>query len=152
MSHASYLSKVFNRKEQDKAISDIKKLIKEKELVFDGFIVTGISGITMGSILSRILRKDLVIVRKADDGTHSSYKVENYKHGKRYIFLDDLIASGTTYKNVKIMLSVCESDIWLYGIRLNNIKSNIIGGIMYDPMYSDTPEYWSIQKLNKKVK
>jgi orotate phosphoribosyltransferase-like protein len=149
MNHASYLTKIFNRKEQDIVISNIRKLIKEKELVFDGFIVTGVSGVAMGSILSRILRKDLVIVRKGGDGTHSSYNVENYKHGKSYIFLDDLIASGNTYQNVKKMFFICESNQWLYG-KLKKDKSKIIGGIMYDPCGSDTPEYWSIQKLNRK--
>jgi adenine/guanine phosphoribosyltransferase-like PRPP-binding protein len=149
MSHASYLSKIFNRKEQDKVISEIKQLIKEKELKFDGFIVTGISGITMGSVLSRVLRKDLVIVRKANDGTHSSYNVENYKHDKSYIFLDDLIASGATYKNVKKMLSICKSTRWLYG---DGKQSKIIGCIFYDPVGSDTSEYWTLQRVGKKIK
>ena len=149
MSHALYLSKIFNRKEQDKVISEIRQLIKEKELKFDGFIVTGISGITMGSILSRVLKKELAIVRKEGDRSHSSYKVENYKFGRSYIFLDDLIALGNTYKNVKTAFSICNSTRWLYG---EGTKSKIIGCIFFDPVDSNISEYWSLQRVGEKIK
>lgn len=129
MSHASYLEMVFIRKKQDKCIREIRELIKNKNLQFDGFVVTGVSGITMGSILSRLLRKELVVVRK-NEGTHSSYKVENYKHNKRYIFLDDLIASGETYKRVIETLEYAANSAWLYGVKTK--KSKIIGCIVYD--------------------
>jgi adenine/guanine phosphoribosyltransferase-like PRPP-binding protein len=147
MSHASYLSKIFDRKEQNKTVLEVKNIIKTKQLKFDGFVVTGVSGITMGSILSRLLKKELVIVRKVGDGTHSSYIVENYKHDKSYIFLDDLIASGKTYKNVKKMIYACDSKRYLYG---DGVKSKIIGCIFYDPTESDVSEYWTTQRANRK--
>lgn len=97
--HASYLNAIFIRKAQDKAIREMKVLVKN--IKFDGFIVTGVSGITMGSIMARSCRKKLIIIRKENDNdTHSYYDVENMDTG-RYIFLDDLIASGNTFRRVE---------------------------------------------------
>lgn len=150
--HASYLNKVFNRKEQDHTIREIKRILKEKNIVFDGFIVTGVSGIAMGSIVARAMRKDLVIVRKPKDGTHSSYNVENYKSNKKYIFLDDLIASGATLDRVKESLIECGNRAWLYGKLNKKNTSKLIGGIFYDGMFRTTGEginYLNLAKLNK---
>jgi pyrimidine operon attenuation protein/uracil phosphoribosyltransferase len=150
--HASYLRKIFNHKKQNKVVSDIKLLIKERELKFDGFVVTGVSGVAMGAILARSMRKELIIVRKDNDGTHSSYSVENYHHGKSYIFLDDLIASGRTYQNVKLSLDICRDKKYLYGDKNLTNKSKLIGAIFYDPTMGDNPEFWTLQRIGKKIK
>jgi len=104
--HTVYLKENFLRKEQDRTIRDMRKLIKNKNIQFDGFLVTGVSGIIMGAIIARLCKKDLVVVRKKDESEHSPYPVENYNPDKKYIFLDDLIASGSTYRRC---LSECKS-------------------------------------------
>ena len=153
MSHASYLDNVFIRKNQDKCIREIKKLIQNKNLEFDGFVVTGVSGIAMGAILSRVLKKELVIVRKYNDLSHSAYSVENYNFGKKYIFLDDLIASGDTYKRVRESISICSEKKWLYGYNKRN-RSKIIGCIVYDGInkIAKGVQFVSVRKLNSLVK
>lgn len=147
--HAGYLRKVFDRDDQTKVIRDIKSLIKQKNLQFDGFVVTGVSGIVLGSIIARSLNKDIVVVRKNNDGSHSSYKVENYKNDKSYIFLDDLIASGETYRHVKTAMTLSKSTKWLYG---QGNPSKIIGTILFDPLKKDDVEYLSPQMVGKKLK
>jgi adenine/guanine phosphoribosyltransferase-like PRPP-binding protein len=149
--HANYIKECFNRKDQDQTIRDIKTLITKHKLQFDGFIVTGISGIVMGSILCRILRKDLVIVRKDGDGSHSTYSVENYKPNKKYIFLDDLVCSGKTFRNVEEKMNVAFSDLkysYLYPFdKKFDKKSKIIGKLLY----SGGPTYDPIRKSITKV-
>lgn len=153
--HASYLEKIFNRKKQDQTIKEIRNIIKNKNLVFDGFVVTGVSGVAMGSIVARALRKDLVIVRKDRDGSHSSYRVENYKRLKRYVFLDDLITSGNTLKHVQQSLNSCRECGWLYGEITKKDQSKLIGGIFYDGMFRTTGEgvrYLNLRAMNKAAK
>jgi adenine/guanine phosphoribosyltransferase-like PRPP-binding protein len=130
MSHASYLLNVFNKKYQDRTVRNLRKVLADNNVKFDGFIVTGVSGITMGAIMSRSLKKDLVIVRKDEEyaTSHSYYKVENYCSGKRYIFLDDLIASGRTLKRVKRSIA----DFHETENSLKTCKpSKIIGVLLY---------------------
>jgi adenine/guanine phosphoribosyltransferase-like PRPP-binding protein len=79
-----------------------KKSLKLTE--FDTIVVTGISGIAFGSILSFLLKKQLVIVRKGGERAHSSRKVESNITGKnigKWVFVDDLIDTGKTLKRVK---------------------------------------------------
>ena len=146
MSHSSYLNAVFEREQQDKVIRQIRQLIKDKNIKFDGFIVTGVSGVTMGAVLSRLLRKELVVVRK-NNSTHASYKVENYKHNKRYIFLDDLIATGETYNRV---IDEFE-NVYNQTSYFRRNKSNVIGAIIYDGISKLTGygvKYITKRKLN----
>jgi orotate phosphoribosyltransferase len=125
--HASYLETIFDRKRQDLAIRKMRKLIKDVE--FDGFIVTGVSGIAMGAIMARSCRKTLTIVRKDDDkNTHSGYDIENVKWGAKYIFLDDLIASGVTFKKVKKKFR----NYYLEWKAIGCKESKIIGQLLYD--------------------
>jgi adenine/guanine phosphoribosyltransferase-like PRPP-binding protein len=138
MSHASYLTKVFNYKEQSKAIRTLKEILNKKNLKFDGFVVMGVSGITMGSILARSLRKELAIIRKPNDGSHSYYLMENLKAGHTYVFLDDLIASGTTYYIVK-----------------QNVKdkgAKLLGALLYHPQTKNgNPTYQSCKTINRNI-
>lgn len=70
---------------------------------FDVIAVRGVSGMTFGSILAHHLGLPLTVVRKSEDKVdcHSPNKVE---HGReypyRFLFVDDLIASGDTYQKV----------------------------------------------------
>lgn len=123
MMHASYLEAIFNRKAQDEAIRNMKALIKDIE--YDGFVVTGVSGITMGAIMARSCRKKLIIIRKSNN-THSGHSVENFDSGS-YIFLDDLIASGLTFKRVKRELRDAQQRFSWIGKK----SPKIIGKLLY---------------------
>ena len=100
----NYLMANFDRKTQDRSLRWISKQFKTAEILkqdFDGFAVMGISGAIMGALIARKMNKKLVVVRKENDGSHSDYKVENIEAGDKLIFLDDLVASGKTYKRVR---------------------------------------------------
>lgn len=74
-------------------------LLRAKEhlegVEFDTFVGTGISGTVAALRLSRLMDKRYLLVRKPNDGSHSSKSVEGTL-GKRWVFVDDLIASGRT--------------------------------------------------------
>ena len=125
--HAYYLDKVFILSERKNMVAKLKKVFRNIPCKYDGIVVTGVSGITMGSIISHLLNKNLVIVRKPDDQScHSYYTVENAKKNGKYVFLDDLVDSGKTYKYVEKTLKFH--------------KAHVIGTIFYkynEPKFTD---------------
>lgn len=78
-------------------------LLRAKEYLegveFDTFVGTGISGTVAALRLSRLMDKRYLLVRKPNDGTHSSKSAEGTL-GKRWVFVDDLVASGRTLVRV----------------------------------------------------
>ena len=54
------------------------------------------SGAFVGPIMSVRMGKNMILVRKEKDDTHSSYGVEGYKKAQRYVIVDDFISSGLT--------------------------------------------------------
>jgi len=60
---------------------------------------TGLSGALVVPRLAEALGMAWAIVRKPNDGTHSSYSVEGELSG-RWVFVDDLISSGETLRRV----------------------------------------------------
>ena len=66
---------------------------------YDTIVVTGISGALVGMILAKRLGKRLLVVRKNNDGTHSSLPVEG-ELGERWVFVDDFVNSGHTRRHV----------------------------------------------------
>lgn len=105
--HASYLSPLFDNERTKELVNDFGKIVrraKKDGFLFDGIAVRGISGISLGSIISFKHNIPLVIVRK-DDESHSPYKVELDQRvfwggTKNLLFFDDLISSGLTARTV----------------------------------------------------
>lgn len=121
--HASYLTDCFHYNRQSKTIRRIKELLQDVE--FDAFIVSGLSGALMGSVVARSMRKQLMVVRKPDNA-HSPYKLENYSQNSRCIFLDDLISSGETFLHVRDTLKTVDKE------RGNSDKPTyIVGSVLY---------------------
>lgn len=77
-----------------------------KQLQFDTLVGTGLSGALVVPSLARALTRQgqpevkWLIVRKPEDSTHSSLPVEG-DLGRRWVFVDDFIASGKTFRRVK---------------------------------------------------
>lgn len=80
----------------------IVKALKEfdKEVPFDAIAFRGMSGAMLAGILSYRLKKDLLLVRKPEDSTHSPYKVEGNHGAEKYVIVDDIVSSGATVKNI----------------------------------------------------
>jgi adenine/guanine phosphoribosyltransferase-like PRPP-binding protein len=73
---------------------------------FDSIAFRGMSGALIATPVSLALNKPLILIRKEEDVTHSSFKVEGNKACKRYVILDDFISSGETYKAIVTAVSI----------------------------------------------
>lgn len=67
---------------------------------FDTIAVSGVSGLLLGPILAYKLGKNLAVVRKTDDSTHSYCTIEG-QWGSKYVIIDDFIASGATVRYIR---------------------------------------------------
>lgn len=96
--HSPYLSRILN--ERNETIAQALRTLSDVE--FDAIVCTGVSGLLIGPTLAHLLDKRLAVVRKDDDrNNHADYRIESgMKPLDKWIFVDDLIASGRTYERV----------------------------------------------------
>lgn len=95
-------------------LSDLPKVVREtiEDLrphrdEFDSITTSGTSGMLVASPVALALGKELVVVRKRDEGPRCWHAndVENARNaGRRTLFLDDEVQRGRTLKHVREML------------------------------------------------
>jgi adenine/guanine phosphoribosyltransferase-like PRPP-binding protein len=94
-----YLRHVLDPALLQSAISDFQRRVSEAGVDYDAIVVRGNSGTIFGGALSISTGKPVILVRKPNDNSHSGLTVEGYKNElDRYIFVDDIIASGGTFR------------------------------------------------------
>lgn len=79
---------------------------------------TGLSGALVIPDLARRLGKLFAIVRKETERTHSSRPIEG-DIGERWLFVDDLIATGMTYCRVR------------HTVHKYAVGTNLVGAFLY---------------------
>lgn len=125
--HAEYLKSVFDVRLRNRTVAAIVKILKTNRVKYDTIAVSGVSGITMGSMVAFHLKKRLAIVRKKSDVTHSWITVEHLSESRnkgkfhRYVIIDDLISSGDTVKNIAANIK-----------KETNGKGECVGTVLYD--------------------
>ncbi len=86
----------------DEEVAKVVKVLRDHYDRYDSIAVQGLSGITVGLLASRALRKPLVIIRKPGDGSHAGRAEVNAQYmGERVLFMDDFISSGETRDRVE---------------------------------------------------
>ena len=80
-----------------------------KGIKFNSVVVSGASGLAIGPIIAYKLRKNLVIIRKPKEKTHSDDMVEG-QLGKSYIIIDDFIDTGATIR--RILRTIAKDGQW----------------------------------------
>lgn len=82
----------------ERAVEDLRPVLGQ----FDSIVVTGMSGVVVGSPVALALRKPLVIIRKDDDNSHHGYGqvINKNQVGERALWLDDFVATGVTQGKV----------------------------------------------------
>lgn len=104
---------------------------------FDAIAVSGVSGLTMGSIVSFQLNKPLIVVRKdyevTDHHSHSTLKVEGPDRIDSFVIFDDCISSGNTVKRID------QAIFARYAKVLNLVHPKLVG--VYTYAYPTFPGY-----------
>lgn len=86
------------------AFKTMEQLRREAEPVlsgekFDTMVGTGLSGALVVPRLAEAFGVHWLIVRKPGDGSHSNHQAEGTL-GRRWIFVDDFVSTGNTWKRV----------------------------------------------------
>lgn len=92
---ASYMRQAFDN--SGTFVQNAKRALSRVD--FDTMIGTGLSGSLAIPVLARAMNKHWAIVRKDNDGSHSSCIIEG-SIGNRWVFVDDFISSGATRDRV----------------------------------------------------
>lgn len=72
-----------------------------KQWDFDSIAFRGMSGAVSAPVIALTLHKNLILVRKKEEKTHSIYPVEGYAASTRYVIVDDFISSGETVRAIR---------------------------------------------------
>ena len=83
---------------------------------FEAIAFRGMSGALVSIPLALEMNKTLIMVRKPNTDTHSSYPVEGDTKAKRYVIVDDFVASRATAKAVKESVSKFAPDSECIGV------------------------------------
>jgi adenine/guanine phosphoribosyltransferase-like PRPP-binding protein len=97
---SQYLTNILDKHKLAQLVKRVKT--KVKNIKFDGVAFQGMSGAIPGGAIAYLLKKQPILVRKAKpcDESHSDKEVEGDKKIRRYIIVDDFIATGTTLDNI----------------------------------------------------
>ena len=114
---SSHLEKILHPNQRQDTIQWIVDVLKPHVDKFDAIVVCGASGMLLSSVAD-LLHKNIILVRKSSDDTHSTVPVEGPRDG-RYIILDDLIDTGHTIQ-------------WVYDTMFSfNQYATCIGIVLY---------------------
>lgn len=92
-----YLRAAFDRKSVKRIVKSFKQAVKDNVFGdFDTIAVRGLSGLVFGQTLAYAVDKNLLIIRKKDESSHSDYEIEGFTEIKNYIIVDDFINTGRT--------------------------------------------------------
>jgi hypothetical protein len=83
-----------------------------RETDFDTVVVTGVSGLLVGPQLARAHGKNILVVRKPNDNSHSHHQLTGYQ-GRKLFLVDDFVSTGETVLRTLTTVNKC----WPYPYR-----------------------------------
>jgi len=106
-------------RDQKIIVKNVVELLINSGWNFHAIAFTGASGALIAPVVAHEMDKKLILVRKEISG-HSSAKVIGPRHNRNlnYIILDDLVASGTTIRNIYKEVSEFDSYLKCVGVIL----------------------------------
>jgi adenine/guanine phosphoribosyltransferase-like PRPP-binding protein len=111
---ADYLKDFLNPSSMRDKIAQAVKALEPQAHLFDSIAFTGMSGTLIGPPVAMALSKEVIMVRKPDQSTHSSMTVEGNYGSRSYIILDDMRASGATeHRIVRAISSDIPSAVYM---------------------------------------
>ena len=101
---------------------------------FEAIAFRGMSGALISIPLALKMGKTMIMVRKEEDDCHSDYPVEGDTQAKRYVIVDDFVASGDTVKAIKKAIAKFAPDSECIGVlETNDISKEYIRKYKYGP-------------------
>jgi adenine/guanine phosphoribosyltransferase-like PRPP-binding protein len=90
---------------------------------FDTFVGTGLSGAVIVPRLAEDLGLNWLVVRKDNDGSHSDLPVEGTL-GRRWLFVDDFVSTGATFKRVHSVIEAVTAHRQRYNIETHEYEND----------------------------
>lgn len=118
---AGYNGKIFDLKLRTKLVREMCRMLKHMD--FDSIAISGYSMSVIGSMVAWRMNKHVIVCRKDGESSHSGLRVEGEKEFRRFIIIDDLIASGNTLNHVLGRVKELNSDAKFLGMMLFNSES-----------------------------
>lgn len=104
MIQSIYLEEILDVKKLKKLIRRAKEELKPFADRYEAVAFMGNSGAMFGPILAAATGKEMILVRKNKENSHSTLNVEGYMNETehlRYIITDDLVSSGETLRTIR---------------------------------------------------
>jgi orotate phosphoribosyltransferase-like protein len=98
---SSHMRPLLEEGEREAYISAALKVLEKYHDKYDTMAFQGMSGAVIAPILARKLGKQLLLVRKSSDDTHSRLHLEGNHSCKKYIIVDDFIDTGATVERIQ---------------------------------------------------
>lgn len=95
-----YIHCAYNMEMRKVVLDKIVQMIRRSGVQFDTIVFRGMSGCLIGPSVADILNKPFLMVRKENDGSHSSHDCEGHADINKFIIIDDLICSGATIDSI----------------------------------------------------
>lgn len=120
---ADHLLTLFDKQRFKKTIKRVIRALSPHKNKFDSIVCLGASGLIVPPICLE-LNKNMIVVRKQNEKTHSRFPVEGKKNLKNYVFLDDILESGGSasfmLKQMKLFNpdAVCQGLFFYSGVPL----------------------------------
>jgi orotate phosphoribosyltransferase-like protein len=130
----SYLEGILTR--PDRILNVAESILRAHLDQFDTFVGRSVSGALALPLFGKHFNKNILLVRKRITGSigarvsHSSYEYEGVL-GESWVFLDDLIASGETFRETRcVVQGIGGSNLWgayCYNEERFRNSANLIG-------------------------
>lgn len=125
--HAGWLMEAIPKDSREYAVKQAIKVLKKLE--FDTIAFRGISGALIAPIVAYEMNKEIGLIRKPKENSHSNYEYEGFTEAKRFIALDDFVCTGETMaETIRVF-------------RLHNPEAKFIGAYFYNSSFSGLPGF-----------
>jgi hypoxanthine phosphoribosyltransferase len=145
---SSYLESAFD--DQRRMVRHIAKTIKGSKLKFDTIAFRGMSGCLVAPTLAYVLNKYMIMIRKDNEKSHSSFKVEGNVNARRVLIVDDFVSTGETVQIIIDMIRTYVTESC--GRTADAPPVQLVGVACYRGHYSAYTQNFWLDDHDQKIK
>lgn len=102
---SAYLWNALTPENRRQVIAAAVRVLRPHAAEFDAIVFRGMSGALIAPSVADRLKKNLVMVRKPEDGSHHSCFTVEGVASERYVIVDDFISTGNTIDQIRASLA-----------------------------------------------